>query len=106
MIHSEITSDLPDSVASFLKNCDLIESNPLSEYLSQQNNSHILQVFIAVDNFSDLKLDESLYALCQSLKLSPDEKEKIDQIINAFATHYHQQNSSVSEDVLMLFHFQ
>ncbi|XP_074552690.1 cytohesin-4-like [Halichoeres trimaculatus] len=77
------------SVAEFLFKEDGLNKTAIGNFLGERNPMHmeILKVFVGLHEFSDLNLVQALRQFLWSFRL-PGEAQKIDRMMEAFATRY------------------
>ena len=59
----------------------------LGEFLAKPKNSHLLDAFISLFDFRDLRVDEALRILLKTFRL-PGESQQIERIVEKFAERY------------------
>ncbi|XP_065568186.1 Golgi-specific brefeldin A-resistance guanine nucleotide exchange factor 1-like [Artemia franciscana] len=75
-------------VAMFLRNNSRLDKKMIGEYLSNRKNLEILDAFVKSFDFSNKRIDLALRAYLESFRL-PGEAPLIDNLIQAFADHWH-----------------
>lgn len=77
----------PHSVTSFLKGTTRIDKKVLGEFISKKSNEAILDAFMDLFDFGDLRVDEALRQLLNSFRL-PGESALIERIVTVFCEKY------------------
>ncbi|KAM3424650.1 hypothetical protein BST61_g6638 [Cercospora zeina] len=77
----------PHSVTSFLKGTTRIDKKILGEFISKKSNEAILDAFMDLFDFGDLRVDEALRQLLNSFRL-PGESALIERIVTVFCEKY------------------
>lgn len=77
----------PHSVTSFLKGTTRIDKRVLGEFISKKSNEAILDAFMDLFDFEDLRVDEALRQLLNSFRL-PGESALIERIVTVFSAKY------------------
>lgn len=77
----------PHSVTSFLKGTTRIDKRVLGEFISKKSNEAILDAFMDLFDFENLRVDEALRQLLNSFRL-PGESALIERIVTVFSAKY------------------
>jgi brefeldin A-resistance guanine nucleotide exchange factor 1 len=77
----------PHSVVEFLHGTTRVDKRVLGEYISKKSNEAILDAFMDLFDFEDLRVDEALRQLLNSFRL-PGEAALIARIVTVFSTKY------------------
>lgn len=77
----------PHSVTSFLKGTTRIDKKVLGEFISKKSNEAILDAFVDLFDFANLRVDEALRQLLHSFRL-PGESALIERIVTVFSHKY------------------
>mmetsp|Transcript_22366 Transcript_22366/g.31180 ORF Transcript_22366/g.31180 Transcript_22366/m.31180 type:complete len:822 (-) Transcript_22366:53-2518(-) len=85
-----------EAVAGFLL-CEGLSKRKIGEFLGHPDNVEVLHKFMSQVNFANLKFDAGLRQVLQ-LFLLPGEAQKIDRIMEVFATHYCKQNPTAFDN--------
>ncbi|KAG5279662.1 hypothetical protein AALO_G00080230 [Alosa alosa] len=86
----------PEAVAEFLYKEDGLNKTAIGNFLGEREDMHlkILKAFVDLHEFSDLNLVQALRQFLWSFRL-PGEAQKIDRMMEAFATRYCNCNAGV-----------
>ncbi|XP_066519486.1 cytohesin 4b [Hoplias malabaricus] len=86
----------PQSVAEFLYKEEGLNKTAIGDFLGEREEMHlkILKAFVELHEFSDLNLVQALRQFLWSFRL-PGEAQKIDRMMEAFATRYCECNTDV-----------
>lgn len=79
--------DDPVQVVTFLKGTTRVDKKVLGEFLSKKQNEAYLSAFMALFDFSDMRLDDALRELLVSFRL-PGEAPLIARIVTEFSEKY------------------
>jgi len=104
MLKSELVTDSPQSIGKFIRECSLLDSSKVSEFLGKAENADILNHYIKTYNFQKKSIDEGLRELCSTFLL-PGESQQIDRVMLGFASKYHEDNPEISEDAAYVLSF-
>ena len=104
IINSNLAENSPKSLAIFIKNCQLLEPAVVSDFLSRPQNSEILKEYINTFDFKNMSIDIAIRELCSQFRL-PGESQQIDRVMQSFASKYHDDNTSMSEDAAYVLSF-
>jgi hypothetical protein len=104
IVDSGLADNTPQSLASFIRNCPLLDQAKVSEYLAQPSQVELLGEYLNTFQFADMTLDGALRELCSVFRL-PGESQQIDRVMQAFARKYHLDNSSITEDAAYVISF-
>lgn len=77
----------PHSVTSFLKGTTRIDKRVLGEFISKKSNEAILDAFMDLFEFENLRVDEALRQLLNSFRL-PGESALIERIVTVFSAKF------------------
>lgn len=99
LIMNDILQNSPESIARFLFEGEGLNKTAIGDYLGERNefNMKVLDTFVNLHNFTELILVQALRQFLWSFRL-PGEAQKIDRMMEKFATRYCQQNPGVFED--------
>ncbi|KAG5439555.1 hypothetical protein PCANB_002131 [Pneumocystis canis] len=86
----------PESIALFLKNTSYVNKKLLGIYLSNPENTQVLNCFINTFNFHGKRIEEALRELLTSFRL-PGESQQIERILEKFSNKYYETNPSEIE---------
>ncbi|CAK4033774.1 related to GEA2-GDP GTP exchange factor for ARF [Lecanosticta acicola] len=87
----------PHSVTSFLKGTTRIDKKVLGEFISKKSNEAILDAFMDLFDFKNMRVDEALRELLNSFRL-PGESALIERIVTVFSAKYF--NAAKPEQVI------
>ncbi|XP_048848394.1 cytohesin-3-like isoform X2 [Brienomyrus brachyistius] len=92
----DLLEDTPQAVAEFLYKGEGLSKTAIGDFLGERGDTHlkILNCFVDLHGFSDLNLVQGLRQFLWSFRL-PGEAQKIDRMMEAFATRYCNCNSTV-----------
>uniref|UniRef100_A0A3B3RIL3 Cytohesin 4a n=1 Tax=Paramormyrops kingsleyae TaxID=1676925 RepID=A0A3B3RIL3_9TELE len=92
----DLLEDTPQAVAEFLYKEEGLSKTAIGDFLGERGDMHlkILNCFVDLHEFSDLNLVQGLRQFLWSFRL-PGEAQKIDRMMEAFATRYCNCNSTV-----------
>lgn len=96
LIENQLLEHTPDSVAQFLYKGEGLNKTAIGDYLGERHefNMQVLDCFIELHDFTNLLLVQALRQFLWSFRL-PGEAQKIDRMMEKFASRYCQQNSGV-----------
>ncbi|XP_055519346.1 cytohesin-3-like [Leucoraja erinacea] len=96
LIQNKVLCQNEEDIAKFLYKGEGLYKTPIGDYLGGREtlNIRILQSFVEQHEFSDLNLVQALRQFLWSFRL-PGEAQKIDRMMEAFATRYCQCNQEV-----------
>ncbi|XP_030066120.1 cytohesin-4 isoform X1 [Microcaecilia unicolor] len=96
LIEKSLLCDSAVEIAKFLYKGEGLNKTAIGDYLGERGtkNIQILQAFVEQHEFSDLNLVQALRQFLWSFRL-PGEAQKIDRMMEAFATRYCQCNPGV-----------
>ncbi|XP_044297216.1 cytohesin-4 [Varanus komodoensis] len=96
LIESKVLSSDAQEIAKFLYQGEGLSKTAIGEYLGQRDamNLQVLQAFVECHEFANLNLVQALRQFLWSFRL-PGEAQKIDRMMEAFATRYCQCNPGV-----------
>ncbi|XP_059810188.1 cytohesin-3-like isoform X1 [Hypanus sabinus] len=96
LIQNKLLSQNEEDIAKFLYKGEGLHKTAIGDYLGGREtlNIRILQTFVELHEFSDLNLVQALRQFLWSFRL-PGEAQKIDRMMEAFATRYCQCNPNV-----------
>lgn len=87
----------PHSVTKFLKGTTRVDKKILGEFISKKSNEAILDAFLDLFDFKNLRVDEALRELLNSFRL-PGESALIERIVTVFSEKYF--NAAKPEEVV------
>ncbi|KAL2086886.1 hypothetical protein ACEWY4_017945 [Coilia grayii] len=89
LVENKLLDLTPQGVAEFLYKEDGLNKTAIGDYLGEREDIHlqILKAFVELHEFSDLNLVQALRQFLWSFRL-PGEAQKIDRMMEAFATRY------------------
>ncbi|XP_051899037.1 cytohesin-3-like isoform X2 [Pristis pectinata] len=96
LIQNKLLCQNEEDIAKFLYKGEGLHKTAIGDYLGgrEPQNVKILQSFVELHEFSDLNLVQALRQFLWSFRL-PGEAQKIDRMMEAFATRYCQCNQDV-----------
>nr|XP_023691400.1 cytohesin-3-like isoform X3 [Paramormyrops kingsleyae] len=96
LLENELLLHTPESIAQFLYKGEGLNKTVIGEYLGERDdfNIKVLQAFVELHEFADLNLVQALRQFLWSFRL-PGEAQKIDRMMEAFASRYCQCNLGV-----------
>ncbi|XP_015215045.1 cytohesin-3-like isoform X2 [Lepisosteus oculatus] len=96
LINNKLLEWNPQTVADFLYREEGLNKTAIGDFLGEREEMHlkILKAFVELHEFADLNLVQALRQFLWSFRL-PGEAQKIDRMMEAFATRYCECNSSV-----------
>ncbi|MBN3323450.1 CYH1 protein, partial [Atractosteus spatula] len=96
LINNKLLEWNPQTVADFLYREEGLNKTAIGDFLGEREEMHlkILQAFVELHEFADLNLVQALRQFLWSFRL-PGEAQKIDRMMEAFATRYCECNSDV-----------
>lgn len=80
-------NDIHEVAEFFFTKSGRLNKKVLGEFLAKPANKPILQEFIGLFNFSDLRVDEAIRVLLKSFRL-PGEAQQIERVVELFAGRY------------------
>lgn len=90
--HGVLKPDLdPDEIVHFLRENPGLEKKMIGEYISGRNNLQVLEAFVKMFDFIDLRIDEALRLYLETFRL-PGEAPLISLLMEHFAEHWHKCN--------------
>ncbi|KAF5306262.1 hypothetical protein FQA39_LY08960 [Lamprigera yunnana] len=90
--HGVLKSELdPHEIVMFLRENPGLDKKMIGEYISGRNNLQVLETFIKMFDFIDLRIDEALRLYLETFRL-PGEAPLISLILEHFAEHWHKSN--------------
>ncbi|XP_030638685.1 cytohesin 4b [Chanos chanos] len=86
----------PQTIAEFLYKEEGLNKTAIGDFLGERDDMHlqVLKAFVELHEFSDLNLVQALRQFLWSFRL-PGEAQKIDRMMEAFATRYCECNADV-----------
>lgn len=78
----------PQEVVVFLRENPNLDKTMIGEYISSRNNSQVLQAFVKMFDFTDLRIDEALRLYLETFRL-PGEAPVISLLMEQFSEHWH-----------------
>ena len=96
LIENNLVKNTPEEIAQFLLKGEGLNKTAIGDYLGEKNdfNLKVLDAFIELHDFTNLILVQALRQFLWSFRL-PGEAQKIDRMMEKFATRYCQQNPGV-----------
>ncbi|XP_076147569.1 cytohesin-4-like [Alosa pseudoharengus] len=96
LVENKLLDWTPQAVAKFLYKQDGLNKTAIGDFLGEREEIHlqILKAFVELHEFSDLNLVQALRQFLWSFRL-PGEAQKIDRMMEAFATRYCDCNANV-----------
>ncbi|KAK1798842.1 hypothetical protein P4O66_007127, partial [Electrophorus voltai] len=89
LVENALVERNPQSIAEFLYKEEGLNKTAIGDFLGEREEMHlqILKAFVELHEFSDLNLVQALRQFLWSFRL-PGEAQKIDRMMEAFATRY------------------
>ncbi|XP_046522483.1 cytohesin-3 [Equus quagga] len=89
LIENDLLQSSPEDVAQFLYKGEGLNKTVIGDYLGERDdfNIRVLQAFVELHEFADLNLVQALRQFLWSFRL-PGEAQKIDRMMEAFASRY------------------
>ncbi|XP_046873279.1 cytohesin-3 isoform X2 [Hypomesus transpacificus] len=96
LLENDLLQHTPEDIAQFLYKGEGLNKTVIGDYLGERDdfNIKVLQAFVELHEFSDLNLVQALRQFLWSFRL-PGEAQKIDRMMEAFASRYCQCNPGV-----------
>uniref|UniRef100_A0A8C4QJ88 Cytohesin 2 n=1 Tax=Eptatretus burgeri TaxID=7764 RepID=A0A8C4QJ88_EPTBU len=96
LIENELLKSSPEEIAQFLYKGEGLNKTAIGEYLGERDdlNLKVLHAFVELHEFANLNLVQALRQFLWSFRL-PGEAQKIDRMMESFATRYCQCNTGV-----------
>uniref|UniRef100_A0A7N6B6W6 Cytohesin 4b n=1 Tax=Anabas testudineus TaxID=64144 RepID=A0A7N6B6W6_ANATE len=96
LVENKLLDEGPQSIAEFLYKEEGLNKTAIGEFLGEREELHLktLKAFVDLHEFSDLNLVQALRQFLWSFRL-PGEAQKIDRMMEAFATRYCDCNTHV-----------
>ncbi|MCI4375718.1 hypothetical protein PGIGA_G00114000 [Pangasianodon gigas] len=96
LVENKLLELKPQSIAEFLYKEEGLNKTAIGDFLGEREEIHlqILKAFVELHEFSDLNLVQALRQFLWSFRL-PGEAQKIDRMMEAFATRYCECNPDV-----------
>ncbi|CAG7719890.1 unnamed protein product [Allacma fusca] len=96
LVKNLFVGESPEDHARFLKNTENLSKTSIGTFLGEhdQFNQDVLAAFVRLHEFTEEHLVASLRKFLASFRL-PGEAQKIDRMMEAFASHYCSQNPNV-----------
>ncbi|CUM65448.1 uncharacterized protein PRCAT00003087001 [Priceomyces carsonii] len=79
--------DISELAKFFFTKSGRLNKKVLGEFLAKPKNSELLRSFIALFDFTDLRVDEALRILLRTFRL-PGESQQIERVVELFAERY------------------
>lgn len=90
--HSVLKPELDtEEIVHFLRENPGLDKKMIGEYISGRSNSQVLEAFVKMFDFVDLRIDEALRLYLETFRL-PGEAPLISLIMEHFAEHWHKCN--------------
>ncbi|XP_055507575.1 cytohesin-3 isoform X3 [Leucoraja erinacea] len=95
-IENDLLHNTPEEIAQFLYKGEGLNKTVIGDYLGERDefNLKVLQAFVELHEFADLNLVQALRQFLWSFRL-PGEAQKIDRMMESFASRYCQCNPGV-----------
>ncbi|XP_043831423.1 cytohesin-3 isoform X1 [Dromiciops gliroides] len=89
LIENDLLQSTPEDIAQFLYKGEGLNKTVIGDYLGERDefNIKVLQAFVELHEFADLNLVQALRQFLWSFRL-PGEAQKIDRMMEAFASRY------------------
>uniref|UniRef100_A0AAQ4PIX1 SEC7 domain-containing protein n=1 Tax=Gasterosteus aculeatus aculeatus TaxID=481459 RepID=A0AAQ4PIX1_GASAC len=96
LLENDLLQHTPEDIAQFLYKGEGLNKTVIGDYLGERDdfNIKVLQAFVELHEFADLNLVQALRQFLWSFRL-PGEAQKIDRMMEAFASRYCQCNAGV-----------
>ncbi|KAK3558969.1 hypothetical protein QTP86_000013 [Hemibagrus guttatus] len=96
LLDNDLLQHTPEDIAQFLYKGEGLNKTVIGDYLGERDdfNISVLQAFVELHEFADLNLVQALRQFLWSFRL-PGEAQKIDRMMEAFASRYCQCNPGV-----------
>ncbi|TSK87577.1 Cytohesin-3 [Bagarius yarrelli] len=96
LLENDLLQHIPEDIAQFLYKGEGLNKTVIGDYLGERDefNIKVLQAFVELHEFADLNLVQALRQFLWSFRL-PGEAQKIDRMMEAFASRYCQCNPGV-----------
>ncbi|KAF3846394.1 hypothetical protein F7725_003472 [Dissostichus mawsoni] len=96
LLENDLLQHTPEDVSQFLYKGEGLNKTVIGDYLGERDdfNLKVLQAFVELHEFADLNLVQALRQFLWSFRL-PGEAQKIDRMMEAFASRYCQCNPGV-----------
>ncbi|CAL8381709.1 unnamed protein product, partial [Gadus morhua 'NCC'] len=96
LLENDLLQHTPEDVSQFLYKGEGLNKTVIGDYLGERDdfNLQVLQAFVELHEFADLNLVQALRQFLWSFRL-PGEAQKIDRMMEAFASRYCQCNPGV-----------
>ncbi|XP_061605691.1 cytohesin-3 isoform X8 [Phyllopteryx taeniolatus] len=96
LLENDLLQNTPEDIAQFLCKGEGLNKTVIGDYLGERDdfNIKVLQAFVELHEFADLNLVQALRQFLWSFRL-PGEAQKIDRMMEAFASRYCQCNPGV-----------
>uniref|UniRef100_A0A8C9SWX8 Cytohesin 3 n=1 Tax=Scleropages formosus TaxID=113540 RepID=A0A8C9SWX8_SCLFO len=96
LLENDLLQNTPEDIAQFLYKGEGLNKTVIGDYLGERDdfNIKVLQAFVELHEFADLNLVQALRQFLWSFRL-PGEAQKIDRMMEAFASRYCQCNPGV-----------
>lgn len=75
-------------VVVFLRENPGLDKKMIGEYISGRNNLQVLEAFVKIFDFTDMRIDEALRLYLETFRL-PGEAPLISLLLEQFAEHWH-----------------
>eukprot|EP00064_Thunnus_orientalis_P004627 superscaffoldBa00000425_g4639 len=89
LLENDLLQNTPEDIAQFLYKGEGLNKTVIGDYLGERDdfNIKVLQAFVELHEFADLNLVQALRQFLWSFRL-PGEAQKIDRMMEAFASRY------------------
>ncbi|XP_076871828.1 cytohesin 4b [Brachyhypopomus gauderio] len=96
LVENDLLENNPQSIAEFLYKEEGLNKTAIGDFLGERDEIHLLtlKAFVELHEFLDLNLVQALRQFLWSFRL-PGEAQKIDRMMEAFATRYCECNADV-----------
>ncbi|KAK9718628.1 Guanine nucleotide exchange factor in Golgi transport N-terminal [Popillia japonica] len=96
--HGVLKPDLdPHEIVQFLRENPSLDKRMIGEYISSRNNPQVLEAFVNMFDFTDMRIDEALRLYLETFRL-PGEAPLISLLMEHFADRWHKCNGEPFAD--------
>lgn len=78
----------PQEIVVFLRENPNLDKTMIGEYISSRNNLQVLEAFVKMFDFTDMRIDEALRLYLETFRL-PGEAPVISLLMEQFSDHWH-----------------
>ncbi|KRT85265.1 hypothetical protein AMK59_349, partial [Oryctes borbonicus] len=97
--HGVLNQELnPQEIVQFLRENPALDKKMIGEYISSRNNPQVLEAFVNMFDFTDMRIDEALRLYLETFRL-PGEAPLISLLLEHFADRWHKCNGEPFADV-------